>query len=79
MDVAYVCVSRLLTEELTCSISNGFVFSTVSFYTINNDYTQYTVNGERFAGLKHLWFQPYEFFHGNAFTVPWPAVFIIYS
>ena len=39
-----------------------FVFSTVSFYTINNDYTQYTVNGERFAGLNICDFSPMKFF-----------------
>ena len=26
---------------------------------------------------KHSWFQPYEVFCGNTFTVPWPAVFIM--
>ena len=26
---------------------------------------------------KHSCFQPYEVFHGNTFTVPWPAVFIV--
>ena len=24
---------------------------------------------------KHSWFHPYEVFHGNTFTVPWPAVY----
>ena len=26
---------------------------------------------------KQLQFQPYEVFHGNTFTVPWPALFTI--
>ena len=31
----------------------------------------------RIHWAKHSRFQPYEFFCGNTFAVPWPAVFII--
>ena len=38
---------------------------------------KFTVNGERFAELKHSRFQPYEIFRKNTFAVQWPPVFIL--
>ena len=57
-------------------IHNTVVIPIVCFYKVQINYTNYCKR-EKIRWAKHLRFHPYEGFHGNIFTVPWPVVCII--